>query len=64
MLYCAVKTGVQVNLADIGFNVFYDLVEYSSQIDAMALAKAEGKNVSYNAPMNLAEMTKNKILRG
>lgn len=64
MLYCAVKTGVQINIADMGLNVFYDLIEYSAEIDAIALSKAEGKNIHYSAPMNLAEMTRNHKLRG
>lgn len=64
MLYCAVKTGIQVNISDIGFNVLYDLIEYSSEIDAMAIAKAEGKNISYSSPMSLADMTKSGVLRG
>ena len=64
LLYCAVKTGVQVNLADMGFNVFYDLIAYSSEIDAIALAKAEGKNLSFAPPMSIADMTKCGKLRG
>ena len=39
MLYCAVKTGVHVNIADMGLNVFYDLINYSAEIDAIAIAK-------------------------
>jgi len=64
MLYCAVKTGVNVNLADLGLNVFYDLVDYSSQIDALALTKADGKNINYSAPMSVSEMTMKGRLRG
>lgn len=64
MLYCAVKTGIQVNIADMGLNVFYDLINYSAQIDAITIAKAEGKNINYSAPMSLAEMTKGGKLRG
>ena len=64
MLYCAVKTGVQVNIADMGLNVFYDLINYSSQIDAMAIAKAEGKNINYSKPMSIADMTLSGKLRG
>lgn len=48
----------------MGLNVFYDLVDYSSQIDAIAMQKAEGKNVTYSTPMTLAEMTKQGNLRG
>lgn len=64
MLYCAVKTGINVNIADMGLNVFYDLIDYSSQIDALAMAKADGKNIHYSKPMSLADMTKGGILRG
>lgn len=64
MLYCAVKTGIQVNIADMGLNVFYDLINYSSQIDAIAIAKAEGKNINYSKPMSIADMTLNGKLRG
>lgn len=64
MLYCAVKTGLHVNLADMGMNVLYDLLDYSSQIDALTLAKAEGKNMHYSAPMSLSEMTLKGKLRG
>jgi len=60
----AVKTGLQVNIADIGMNVLYDLIDYSSQIDALTLAKADGKNIHYSAPMNLSEMTLKGKLRG
>lgn len=64
LLYCAVKTGVNVNLGDMGLNVFYDLINYSAQIDAIAMAKAEGKNINYSKPMSLADMTLNGKLRG
>jgi hypothetical protein len=64
MLYCAVKTGVQVNIADIGLNVFYDLVEYSTSLDAHTLAKANGKNIRYSAPQTVAEMTTAGNMRG
>lgn len=64
MLYCAIKTGVQVNLADMGLNVFYDLIDYSTQIDALTIAKAEGKSIQYSRPMSLSDMTLNGKLRG
>ena len=64
MLYCAVKTGVHVNIADMGLNVFYDLINYSAEIDAIAIAKAEGKNINYTKPMSIADMTINGKLRG
>ena len=64
MLYCAVKTGVHVNIADMGLNFFYDLINYSAEIDAIAIAKAEGKNINYTKPMSIADMTINGKLRG
>ena len=64
MIYCAVKAGVQVNIADIGLNVFYDLVEYSARIDAATLAKADGKNINYSQPMSVAAMTAKGKMRG
>lgn len=64
MLYCAVKTGVHVGLSDMGLNVFYDLINYSAQIDALAIAKAEGKNIQYSKPMSISDMTINGKLRG
>ena len=64
MLYCAVKTGVQANIADMGLNVLYDLIEYSASIDAVALAKADGKNISYSKPLSVAEMTLKGQMRG
>lgn len=48
----------------MGLNVFYDLIDYASELDAIALAKADGKNIHYSNPMNIAEMTKNGKLRG
>ena len=58
------KTGLTVNISDIGLNVLFDLVDYSSQIDAMTIAKAEGKNINYSAPMSISEMTLKGKLRG
>ena len=59
-----VKTGIQINVADMGLNVLFDLVDFSSQIDALTLAKADGKNIHYSAPMSLSEMTLKGKLRG
>ncbi len=64
MLYCAIKTGVHIDMADMGLNVFYDLIDYSAQIDALTIAKAEGKNIQYTKPMSLSDMTLNGKLRG
>ena len=58
------KTGLTVNISDIGLNVLFDLVDYSSQIDAMTIAKAEGKNINYSAPMSISEITLKGKLRG
>ena len=64
MLYCAMKTGMQVNIGDLGLNVLYDLVEYSASIDALTLAKAQGKHIHYSKPMTVADMASNGNLRG
>ncbi len=48
----------------MGLNVFYDLIDYSSQIDALTIAKAEGKNLHYSAPMSIADMTLGGKIRG
>lgn len=64
MLYCAVKTGIQVNIADMGLNVLYDLIEYSASIDAVALAKADGKNIHYEPVLSVADMTMKGKMRG
>ena len=58
------KAGIHVGLNDLGMNTLFDLLNFSSEIDAAALAKAEGKNVRKSAPMNLAEMTKSGKVRG
>ena len=55
---------MQVNLADMGLNVFYDLIDYSAQIDALTIARAEGKNIQYTKPMSVSDMTLNGRLRG
>jgi len=64
LLYCATKNGVQVNITDLGLNVLYDLVDYAAQIDAIALAKADGKNLNYAKPMSISEMTAKGNTRG
>jgi len=64
MLYCATKNGVQVNIGDMGLNVLYDLIAYSAQVDAMTIAKANGKNIHYAKPMTIADMTTKGNLRG
>jgi hypothetical protein len=62
-LYCCVKTGVGVNIADMGLNVLYDLIDYSAQIDALTLSKAEGKNTNYGA-VSVEDMLARGKLRG
>jgi hypothetical protein len=64
MLYAAIKTGLTVRLEDMGLNVLFDLLHYSSEIDGLTLAKAEGKNVRKSAPMSVAEMTAKGKTRG
>jgi hypothetical protein len=64
MLFCAVKGGIAVNIGDMGLNVFYDLMEYSAQIDALTLSKVNGKNVHYSVPQSVAEMTIKGKMRG
>jgi hypothetical protein len=64
MLYCAVKSGINVGLGDMGLNVFYDLVDYSATIDAITLAKADGMKLNYSNPLSVAEMTIKNKLRG
>ena len=64
MLYAAIKTGLTVRLEDMGLNVLFDLLHYSSEIDSLTLAKAEGKNIRKSAPMSVAEMTAKGRLKG
>ena len=53
-----------MSLADLGMNTLFDLLNYTAEIDAAALAQAEGKNVRKSAPMSLAEMTTKGKTRG
>jgi hypothetical protein len=53
-----------VRLEDMGLNVLFDLLHYSSEIDSATLAKAEGKTVRKSAPMSVAEMTAKGRMRG
>ena len=57
MLYASIKTGLTVTLSDIGLNVLFDLLNFSSEIDSQALSAADGKIKSYSKPMSLSEMT-------
>jgi hypothetical protein len=43
MLYAAIKTGLTVRLEDMGLNVLFDLLHYSSEIDGATLARARAK---------------------
>lgn len=64
MLYCLSKIGVPIPLESMGMNVLIDLINYSTDLDALTIAKAEGKSVKYTAPMNLADMTAKGKMRG
>lgn len=57
LLYASIKTGVGVHIGDMGLNVLFDLLNYTAEIDSIALQAADGKNVRKNAPMTVAEMT-------
>ena len=59
LLYASIKTGISVHIGDMGLNVLFDLLNYTAEIDSKALQVADGKNVRKNAPMSVAEMTKN-----
>ena len=58
MLYCTVKTGVAVNVADLGLNVLFDLITYGAAIDAATLEKVEGKKGTQTAPSSILDMLK------
>ena len=60
LLYVAAKTGVTVNLADMGINVLVDLIDYSAKIDSQVL----GKTTTKTPPMNLSQMTNMGKMRG
>ena len=64
LLYASIKTGVNVHINDMGLNVLFDLLNYTAEIDAAALAKVEGKSVRKATPMSLAEMTVKGKLKG
>jgi hypothetical protein len=53
-----------VPLGDLALNTLFDLLHYSSEIDAQALSAAEGKHIKRTAPVNLAELTAMGRLRG
>lgn len=58
LLYASIKTGVQVHIGDMGMNVLTDLLNYTAEIDSLAI---EGKSVRKSKPMSIAEMTKKGI---
>jgi len=64
MLYCTVKTGVNVNIADLGTNVLFDLITYATAIDAAALEKAEGKKGTLAAHLDVLGMLQKKGGKG
>jgi hypothetical protein len=55
LLYASIKTGVQVYIGDMGMNVLTDLLNYTAEIDSLAI---EGKSIRKSKPMSIAEMTK------
>jgi len=57
MLYVCIKSGIPVRIEDMGLNVLFDLLNFTAEIDAAAIAHGEGKNIRKSAPMSLAEMT-------
>jgi len=58
LLYASIKTGVGVHISDMGLNVLYDLLNFSAEIDGVALTAADGKSVRKSAPMSVADLTK------
>lgn len=60
LLYASIKTGVQVHIGDMGMNVLADLLNYTAEIDSLAIA---GKSVRKSKPMSIAEMTKKGKVR-
>jgi hypothetical protein len=58
LLYASIKTGVQVHISDMGLNVLFDLLNYTAEIDSVAIAAADGKIVRKSKPMSVADMTK------
>ena len=58
LLYACIKTGVGVHIGDMGLNVLFDLLNYTAEVDGMAIAQAEGKNIRKAAPMSVADMTR------
>lgn len=64
MLYAVIKTGISVKLEDMGLNVLFDLLSYSSEIDGAMIKGIEGKKLRKSSPMSLAEMTYKGKMRG
>lgn len=60
LLYASIKTGVQVHIGDMGMNVLTDLLNYTTEIDSLAI---DGKSVRKSKPMSIAEMTKKGKVR-
>jgi hypothetical protein len=42
----------------MGLNVLFDLLNYTAEIDNIAITAADGKSVRKSKPMSVAEMTK------
>jgi hypothetical protein len=49
---------VTVNIHDLGLNVLFDLLNFTAEVDNLALQGASGKNIRKSAPMSVADMTK------
>jgi hypothetical protein len=60
LLYASVKTGLNVNIGDMGLNVLIDLINYSAEIESVAVS---GKSVRKTVPMSVADLTKTGKVR-
>lgn len=60
LLYASIKTGLQVHIGDMGMNVLTDLLNYTAEIDSLAM---EGKSIRKSKPMSVADMTKKGIFK-
>ena len=61
LLYTAIRTGVNVNLADVGLNVLIDLIEYSAKTDAAAMS---GNSKTRGPKLGIEGMMKSGKFRG
>jgi hypothetical protein len=42
LLYASLKTGFQVNIADMGLNVLIDLVNYAAEVESQSGKREDG----------------------